>query len=351
MGVFQINVQILSGSNVGGVYPFVVVCFDNDLPNEVYKSAATNGGPTCTWNESFPLDLTTHVKNIVSDGKPEPTYLTFFVFDTGTPGVPSLGSAGVLLSTVRDAGIAKGDFPVVNGTGTLSLIVESEKYKKWYQTDAAKIAGVAGAVGVGALAAGLTAMAFNNKKKKKKASASGSMDEGKPGEGEKKKNKFLTGLRSITGGDSSSSESENSHEAPHGNGNASRSFEAGRASAPSSSRPWWDPETDEEDEETPINTADARGHQVSAPMPFQYPQGAPSYEPGLGGEPPASVHIHYHDGSAGQPSYPSPGEVEDDNSAFQHHVHLHEGQGEYGGTYVEENGPGKPRFEDERNSH
>lgn len=170
MGVLNVEVHIQSGTNVGGVSPFVVVCFDNDLTNELYKSGAASGGRKCVWDERFTLDLTTAMKNAIADNRPEPTYLTFNVFDAGEPGMPSLGSAGVMLATVRDRGVAQGDYPVVNGTGTLALVVgqgpESEK-KGWVHSDAAKVAGIAGAVGVGALALGLTARHYTNKKKNK----------------------------------------------------------------------------------------------------------------------------------------------------------------------------------------
>lgn len=170
MGVLNVEVQIKSGTNIGGVSPFVVVCFDNDLSNELYKSGAASGGRKCVWDERFTLDLTTAMKNAVADGRPEPSYLTFNVFDAGVPGMPSLGSAGVMLATVRDQGVAQGDFPIVNGMGTIALVVgqgpESDK-KGWVHSDAAKVAGIAGAVGVGALALGLTARHYNNKKKNK----------------------------------------------------------------------------------------------------------------------------------------------------------------------------------------
>lgn len=168
--VLKVDVQIVSGSNVGGVSPFVVVCFDNDLRNELYKSGMASGGRTCVWNETFSLDLTTTMKNALADGKSEPTYLTFNVFDGGVPGMPALGSAGVKLASVRDEGFASGDFPIVNGTGTLALVVgpaPDSKKGSWLRSDKAKVAGAVGAVGVGALAIGLTARHYHNKKKAK----------------------------------------------------------------------------------------------------------------------------------------------------------------------------------------
>lgn len=152
------------------MYPFVVVCFDGDVNNEVHKSEAAVGGETCTWNSAFDLDLTVQIKNLVAAGHAEPTYLTFFLFDTGQTGIPSLGSAGVLLSTVQEHGIAQGDFPVVNGTGTINITVSSTKYKSdeeqsWYQTNTAKIAA---GTGVAALAAGVAGLTFNQIRKKKK---------------------------------------------------------------------------------------------------------------------------------------------------------------------------------------
>lgn len=389
-----INVQILHASNLGGTYPFVVVCFDNDLAHEVYKTAATNGGPTCVWNETFPLDLTSNVKAILADNKPEPTYLTFFIFDTGAPGIPSLGSAGVLLSTVHDTGIAKGDFPIVNGTGTLSLVVESENFKRsWYQTDAAKIAGVAGAVGVGAIAAGLTAMAINNKKKKKDKRNTSNSSVGAPDKSDGLKQKMknlLPGTGASRGVDDDSSSSSSSDGNPNnrsfpgpvnGSGHAretSRGYQGGETARaypgpepalgysagrsrgleegtsrgiPSATRPWWDPETDDEEEsDVAARTHDRSVDPVEAPdqdandsVPYHYPQGAPTFD-GQPTDAPTSVHIHYHDGSAPQSGYSADNDTGGD--AYQQHVHLHEGRGEYGGTFIEENTDGTSSYVD-----
>lgn len=189
------------------------MCFDGDIDNEIYKTEATVGGKTATWNHTFQLDLSTNVKAIVAANRPEPTYLTFFLFDTGTPGVPSLGSAGVLLSTVHDRGRAQGDFPIVNGTGTLRLVVTSEKTKPGRLgfgggtgdpeeddekfENAAKIAGIT--AGVAALGAAGIGYAVHHKKKKDKD------NEGDDGGEKKKKKKWFSALRS---GSSSSSEED-----------------------------------------------------------------------------------------------------------------------------------------------
>lgn len=216
MGV-SLNVEILSASEVGGVYPFVVVCFDGDIDNEIYKTEATVGGQNATWNHSFQLDLTTNIKAIVAANRPEPSYLTFFLFDTGAQGVPSLGSAGVLLSTVRERGRAQGDFPIVNGTGTLRLVVTSEKTKAGRfglgggtgdpeEDDekfghAAKVAGIT--AGVAALsAAGIGYAVHHNKKKKDKDGE----DDNNSSNNEKKKKSWLERLKGYGNGSSSSDE-------------------------------------------------------------------------------------------------------------------------------------------------
>lgn len=167
MGVFNIQVQIVAANGVGGTLPFVVTCLDNDIEAEIHKTAATDGGRTAVWEDTFTFDLTKLARRLVADGKPEPQYLTFFVFDSGHPDAPCLGSAGVLLSTVRDSGVAQGDFPVMNGTGTLALVVERAR-RDWLHSDASKIGA---AVGVAAVATGITSMAIGNGKKKKKKKA------------------------------------------------------------------------------------------------------------------------------------------------------------------------------------
>lgn len=208
----EVNVQIRSGSNIGGKYPFIVVCFDNDLSNEVYKTASSPGGSQVIWNDAFTVDLKTQFKRILTDGKKDPAYMTFFIFDRGVQGSPSLGSAGVRISLLRETGRVEGDFPVVNGQGTLNLSVEGEKTRfDWVYSDKAKFA--AGAVGIGAVAAGLTAVALNQRKKKNSShDKEGDPDRGSQDGVERKKKKSfglskIPGLRALTG-DDHSSESE-----------------------------------------------------------------------------------------------------------------------------------------------
>lgn len=163
----QLKVDLIAANNISGKYPFAVACFDGDISHELFKSRATtqqNG--VAVWNESFTVDLTTELKALNADNRPPPKYLTFFLFDTGTPGIPSLGSAGVLLSTVNERGKSAGDFPVVNGSGSLALHVLLDKDDSFIHSNAAKITGaVAGTAAV----AGLGAFALNKYRKKKKA--------------------------------------------------------------------------------------------------------------------------------------------------------------------------------------
>ena len=210
------KINIVSAAGVGGLYPFVVVCFDGDISNELYKTEATTGGKSAVWNHEHQLDLTANVKALVAAGKPEPTYLTFFVFDTGAPGVPALGSAGVLLETVRDKDKAQGDFPIVNGSGSLRIIVTADKTGHGPSNWSTKKK-IAGGVGVAAVGAGLTALAVNHHKKKKKKEAasradgdeSDSDDDGSAdhAEGERKKRPWWKG------GGKSSSDSDDDRKA------------------------------------------------------------------------------------------------------------------------------------------
>ncbi|KAI0562014.1 hypothetical protein FGB62_68g159 [Gracilaria domingensis] len=172
MAPLRLNVEITHAKGVGGVYPFAVACFDGDISHELYKSSATvtQQDGLAIWNESFHVDLTNELKAFEADNRPQPKYLTLFLFDTGSPGIPSLGSAGILLSNVRDSGRSAGDFPVVNGMGSLALVAEMEKGDKegFFHSDAAKITGaVAGATA----AVGLGALAYNKYKQKKKQRA------------------------------------------------------------------------------------------------------------------------------------------------------------------------------------
>lgn len=182
MDLSRVVVTIESGRGLGGVYPFVVVCYDNDLSHELYKTPATRGNKVSEWGETFEVNLRAEEKGRAAAHQNPPTYLTFFVYDTGRPGAPPLGSAGVLLDTVRQSGVAQGDFPIVNGQrdASLSLVVDAKgtttvagpqgegesANMPWYKTKTAKAA--AGAIGAGAVLAGVTAMAVGQKKKNKK---------------------------------------------------------------------------------------------------------------------------------------------------------------------------------------
>lgn len=221
MGIVY-HVSVVSATGVGGIYPFVVACFDGNIDKELFKTHATNAGEIAYWNFEHVIDLKTEMAARQEANQPEPTYLTFFLFDTGAPGIPSLGSAGVLLSTVKEKGTAQGEFPIVNGTGTLNVVVRLDKMRRGQLLsatnaqageqeegvfggyNAAKIAGV---VGAGALAAGLAGVAIHQVRKKKK-------NEGEEGEGEEGAEEEDGEQRSGAGGffrnwwDSSSSSSD-----------------------------------------------------------------------------------------------------------------------------------------------
>lgn len=165
MDLSQVSVTIQSALGIGGIHPFVVVCYDNEIDNEIFKTPSFISQQDLQINQQFTLDLLEQDKSRPSP----PAYLCFFIYDRGVQGVPSLGSAGVLLDTLREKGAVQGDFPVVNGNGMLRLDVQGgNEEKSWYKTDTAKVAGI---VGVGALTAaagvGLSAFVGNKKKKNK----------------------------------------------------------------------------------------------------------------------------------------------------------------------------------------
>lgn len=323
MGVMNINVEIVSANDVGGVYPFVVACFDNDLSNEVFKTSATTGGPKAIWqsDNTFTVDLTNVIKNLKADDKPEPTYLTFFVFDTGAPGIPSLGSAGVLLATVRDKGIAKGDFPIVNGSGSLTIIVSAEKGRAggWFQSDNAKLAGTVGAVGLGALAAGLGAMAVNKRREKKKREAAEAADAEQAEQEVEEPDAAAADQADAVeqralpqqpypdqqAAEWAMAQQQAQQQAAQAQMAAPAQYPAQPGAAPQAAvasrglpgqeagalppsaagavapgqRPWWDPETSEEDDEDPASTAGPSGAGPSAAGPAAY-AGYPNMPPG-----------------------------------------------------------------------
>lgn len=177
MGI-KLRIHIQKGTDIGGdhvgrVNPFVVVCFDEHLDDEMYKTNSANTPQVSTssnsrehiWDETFTIDFTHEMKNAIANGYKEPTYITFNVFDSDNPGLPNLGSAGVMISKIRDEGFAAGDFPIVNGTGFLTLSVGDPPKHPWISSPVAKKAGIATAAGAAVLAIGLTARHYRNKKK------------------------------------------------------------------------------------------------------------------------------------------------------------------------------------------
>lgn len=150
--------------------PFVLVCFDNKVNEELARTTTANDTSNPEWNEEFDIDITTHIEKTIEETEEEPKMITFCVYDSdGELDAESeaLGVGGVSFSELVKNGKFDGELPVFLGNGliTVSLALKKVKKNSMLKDNAAlKIAGgVAGAAAVGALGYYL----FNRYQKKK----------------------------------------------------------------------------------------------------------------------------------------------------------------------------------------
>lgn len=153
--------------------PFVVICFDSKVSQELGRTKVVPNTQNPTWNYKEEIDVSSAIKKLVESGNGEPKMLTFCVYDADTDKARPLGIAGISFQELNKLGEKEGDFPVFYGTGSVNAHV---KMKKKSDKDWAK---VAGGVAVGATALGIAGALLYNKDKKKK--------EGENGEGSSSK--------------------------------------------------------------------------------------------------------------------------------------------------------------------
>lgn len=163
----------------GGISdPFVLVCFDNKIDQELGRTPTVEDTVDPVWNHKFDVDITSHIQTAVDEGKEEPEMITFCVYDGDAGASEAIGVAGISFKDlVKQGKIEEQECPVFLGTGAVTVSVSLNKVKKSSMlTDnaAVKIAGgVAGAAAVGALGVYLYGRYQKKKEKAEEAEEDG----------------------------------------------------------------------------------------------------------------------------------------------------------------------------------
>lgn len=134
--------------------PFVVVCFDKKVDQELCRTQVASDTSNPEWNETFEVDVTKHIKTVVDETGEEPEMITFCVYDGDVYSSEPLGVAAVRFEELVKKGKVGGDLEVMDGTGVVNAAVEMRKVKissMLKDNAAVKIAG--GVVGVAAVSA------------------------------------------------------------------------------------------------------------------------------------------------------------------------------------------------------
>lgn len=143
----------------GGISdPYVIVCFDNKVDQELGRTPTVENTVDPTWDYSFDVDITKHIQAAVDEGKEEPKMITFCVYDGDAGESEALGVAGLSFTDlVKKGSVCEEELKVFQGCGSITVSASLKKVTKssMLTGDAAvKIAGgVAGAAAVGALGA------------------------------------------------------------------------------------------------------------------------------------------------------------------------------------------------------
>eukprot|EP00177_Eucheuma_denticulatum_P000728 GFKZ01001309.1.p1 GENE.GFKZ01001309.1~~GFKZ01001309.1.p1 ORF type:complete len:239 (-),score=83.69 GFKZ01001309.1:379-1095(-) len=154
----------------GGISdPYVIVCFDRKVDQELCRTAVVSETTCPEWNETFEVDITKHIETVVEETGEEPQMITFCVYDGDAGESEALGVAAVRFEELVKTGKVEGELEVVFGTGVIVAGVEMKKVRlgSMLKEDAAlKIAG--GVVGVAAVGVLGTYLYQRYQKKKEK---------------------------------------------------------------------------------------------------------------------------------------------------------------------------------------
>lgn len=134
--------------------PYVIVCFDKNVEQELCRTRVASETLCPEWNETFDVDITKHIQTVVDETGEEPQKITFCVYDGDVTENEALGIAAVSFDELVKKGKVGGDLEVVDGTGIVNASVKMHKVKissMLKDNAAVKIAG--GVVGVAAVSA------------------------------------------------------------------------------------------------------------------------------------------------------------------------------------------------------
>lgn len=162
----------------GGISdPFVIVCFDNKVDQELGRTDPAPDTTDPVWNHTFDVDVSDHIKSAVEATGEEPKMITFCVYDHDAGEAEPLGVAGVAFGDLVKTGKWEGETPVYMGRGSVDVEVTMKKAKmtSMLKDNAAVIGG--GALGAAAVG-GLGYYLFNRYKKKKTAEEENEVEEG-----------------------------------------------------------------------------------------------------------------------------------------------------------------------------
>lgn len=135
--------------------PFVVICFDANVNEEIARTETASDTSSPEWDQSFEVDITKHIENVVEETGEEPQKLTFCVFDGDVSEAQPLGMASLDFSDLVKAGKYEGSLSVDDGgEGSISVTVEMKKVKiSSMLKDNAAVTIAGGVAGVAALSA------------------------------------------------------------------------------------------------------------------------------------------------------------------------------------------------------
>lgn len=147
--------------------PFVVVCFDGNVSQELARTETVSNSSSPEWEQSFDLDVTSAIQNVIDETGEEPQNFTFCVYDGDVSEAEPLGMASLDFSDLVKAGKFSGPLTVDGGDGSINVTVEMKRVKIGSMLkDNAALSIAGGVAGVAALGA-LSAYLYKRYEKKK----------------------------------------------------------------------------------------------------------------------------------------------------------------------------------------
>lgn len=161
--------------------PFVVICFDNNVSQELGRTEVAPDTANPEWNHECEVDVSSPIKDIVKETGEEPKMITFCVYDGDADASEPLGVAGINFAELVKSGKFEGELPVFQGSGYITVAVEMKKVKISSMLKENAALHIAGGVAGGAALGALGLYLFNRYEKKKQKLAEGEEDPARTG--------------------------------------------------------------------------------------------------------------------------------------------------------------------------